>query len=578
MCIDLKDFFVQINDAQKTSFTIPGYSDVNIPLTQHLIDFCGLGSTAGAKFASFFLSYPSGTASANQQYVQWAFEKEITTGPLADLNPVLIDNSGSTAGSTGSDTFYRMRWSVDIAQIDGAKFGLSEDGFALATKGGLQIWSATDGTLLLNTYNSEIPSNQLSSLSYAPNGILWVGSNDSGVFSVTWNDGVFSFDLKNTESSSILSDTVNAIDVSNDMLAIATDKGISVYDIQEKTWVNFSNKNVNSINDESFTSVALDYPYLVAGASSGVYVHNLVSNAWSKYDNSVQGWTSSTYVNKLISYNQEVFIATEEGIVTFSIGATSCLELDLPVGATSVYRNISDVQYIAATGPSASDFLFASSLYGEIFQYEVNTDTWTAFPGSLEDPLQDGVNAFFVVTEAYFVNDFGFAKIDITGGTGASAVSLPLSTQFSDILFSYPQDGAFPVALDQKIYVGFSKPVDPVVLQNHISFENLSTGATVTYSLTSTDSKFYQIVPGTTFSYATPYRFQIVSGLTSTDSKFFRQTVDAGFITFDKNPINGWNVAGKQLTLSGADEHYVESLIFRNPHPFDVSVNALIAV
>lgn len=579
MCIDLKDFFVQINDAQKTSFVIPGHSETNLPLTQNLVDFCGLGSTAGAKFAAFFFSYPSGTASSNQQYVEWAFEKEITSGPLADLNPVLIDNSGSTAGSTGSDTYYRLGWSVDIAKIDGTKFGLSSsDAFAIATKGGLEIWSEIDGTILLNTFNSQIPSNQLSSLSYAPNGILWVGSSDSGVFGVIWNNGIFSFDVKNSSNSSLLSDAVNSIDLKNDILAIATDKGISLYDVEEKTWSNFSNRNVNQINDTSFSSVSLDYPYLVAGATSGAYVHNIVNNTWSKYDNSIQGWTASSYVNMLISQDQEVFVATEDGIVTFTIGATSCEELNLPLGPTSVYRNISDIQYVAATGSSGSAFILASSLYGEIFQCELSTDTWTTFPGVIGDPLQDGVNAITVDGEVYFVNDFGFARINIANGTGASAVSLPLPTQFSDILFSYPLDGSFPVALDQRLYVAFSKPVDSSVLHNHIVFENLSTGATVTYSLTSTNSKFYQIVPSTEFSYTTPYRFQIISGLTSTDSKFFRQTVETGFISYDKNPINGWNAAGKQLTLSGSDENFVSSLIFRNPHSFDISVNAMIAV
>lgn len=579
MCIDLKDFFVQINDAQKTSFTIPGQTSTNIPLSQNLFNFCGLGSTVGAKYASFFFSYPSGTASSNQQFVEWAFEKEIVSGPLAILNPVIIDNSGSTAGATGSDTMYRFGWSEDVVKIDGTKFGLSSTlAFAVATKGGLEIWSETDGTILLNTFNSNIPSNQLSSLTYAPNGILWVGTSDSGIFKLLWNDNTFSFDIKNIENSPILSDVINDIDIQNDILAIATDKGLSVYNLGENTWVNFSNKNVNSINDESFSSVVLDYPYLISGASSGAYVHNIVNNDWSKYDNSTQGWTITSAVNRLISHQQEVFVATEEGIVTFSIGATVCAELNLPVGPTSIHRNISDLQYVTSSGLTGSDFLYASSLYGEIFEYEIDIDAWNLYPGVTGDPLQNGINRFYVDSEVYFTNDSGFSRIDITGGTGASAISLPLPTQFSDILFSYPSDGSFPAALDQKIYIGFSKPVDSDILKNHIVFENAATGATIGYSISSTDSKFYQITPESSFSYSTAYHFQIVPGLTSTDSKLFRQAIDTRFISYDKNPINGWNVAGKQLTLSGADGHYVDSLIFRNPHPFNVTVNALIAV
>ena len=115
-------------------------------------------------------------------------------------------------------------------------------------------------------------------------------------------------------------------------------------------------------------------------------------------------------------------------------------------------------------------------------------------------------------------------------------------------------------------------------MENHIIFEDLVTGLTLSYSLTSSDGYYYQVVPASSFSYANPYRFRIEQGMTSVDGKYFRQVVDSSFITYDKNPINGWNVAGKQLTLSGADGHYVDSIVFRNPHKFDVSVTALIAI
>jgi len=203
--------------------------------------------------------------------------------------------------------------------------------------------------------------------------------------------------------------------------------------------------------------------------------------------------------------------------------------------------------------------------------------SWITYSGATGDLLQYGINAIDIDSniDVYLGNDSGFARLALDNGT---VITLPLITQTSDILFSYPEDGSFPVSLTQKIYIGFSKPVDQTVLQNHIIFEDLVTGLTLSYSLTSTDSYFYQVVPSVEFSYANPYRFQIESGMTSVDGKFFKQTVDSAFISYDKNPINGWDVAGKQLTLSGADGHFVDSIIFRNPHSFDVNVTALIAV
>jgi hypothetical protein len=69
-----------------------------------------------------------------------------------------------------------------------------------------------------------------------------------------------------------------------------------------------------------------------------------------------------------------------------------------------------------------------------------------------------------------------------------------------------------------------------------------------------------------------------VQGLTSTDGKYFKQVVEMLFASYDKNPIHGWNIAGKQLLLSGAEGKLIDSIIFRNPQPYDVSVTALIAV
>ncbi len=576
MCIDLKDFFIPVTDALRTSFTIKGSSSSELPLLQTAFDYCNLGGTSGVKFASFFFDYGS-TSSSDSQYVQWAFSNELE-GPLAVLSPTLIDDSGSTAGATGSDTGYDLNLSYSIIKIDGTKFGLvSVEAFAIATRAGLKFWSETDGVILLNTYNSEIPTNNLSCITYAEDGTIWIGTHDEGVLKLSWNNSKYVFTQFKTTNSSIISNQINDVFLSNDLLAIATELGISLYDTGNLTWKNYSRTNVNEINESSFNSVFLDSGYLLAGSTNGVYVQDISANTWEIYNSSTNGWNISNAVNKIVSFEQEVYVGVEDGLLTFSIGSTSCQEISMPFGPTSSYLEVSDIFYVQGT--SGQDSLVVSSLAGAISSYDILGSTWSfsyvAPGGTSSNLMTDGISKIYSDDYVYFANISGFGRFD----SGVTSVdSLPLSTQTSDILFSYPMDGQFPVSISQKIYLGFSKEVNQTVLNNHISFSNAVTGATVSYSLTSANGYLYEIIPSSDFSYATLYNFSVLEGLTSTDGKYFRQTVETIFASYDKNPINGWKVAGKQLTLSGAEGFSVNSIIFRNPQTFDIPVTALIAV
>lgn len=577
MCIDLKDFSVPISEAQKTSFALSPASTANLPLTQHVVDFCGLGATSGAKYANFFFDYVNGgTAPAsNLQYIEWAFLREITTGPLEVMKPTLIDDTGSTAGATNSDTSYGINVSYGIVKIDGKKFGLqSSDAIAIATNGGLKLWSEVDGEILFNTYNSNIPSNKIVAISYAA-GTIWIGTEDSGICSITYNDSTINFSTSNSVSSDIISDNITDIFFSDNKVAVATDLGISVLDVTTGIWYNYSRLNVNLISDTAFTTVYLDSPYLIAGSQSGVYVFDMIQNVWSFYNSTVSGWVANNAVNRLISYQQEVFVANTNGITTFSIGATTCTNIPLPVGLAS-HNTISDLIYVP--GGTASDLLLVSSAQGAISEFDVTGATWTFSQiGATSDLLGDGCNRILYDNYIYFTNVSGFGRFD----TGDSSVTtLPLATQTSDILFTYPVNGQFPIALNQKIYMVFSKPVNSSVLTNHIQLTDTLTSAPVTYQIASVDSNMYHyiITPDVPFTHSNSYSFKIPQGLTSIDGKYFRQTVNSTFTTYDKNPINGWNVAGKQLTLTGTEEHFVDPIVFRNPQNFTVNVSALIAI
>ena len=577
MCLDLSSFFIPVSEAQQTSFILPGYTQSNSPLVRYLIDFEGLGIETGAKYATFFPKYPGGTGSLpSQEFVEWTFEREVVTGPLASLDPTIIDNSGLTSGHTGSDPYYRPNFSTDIVKIDGTLFGMnSTDAFAVATKGGLKIWSEIDGTLLFNTFNSKIASNELTRLAYSPNGTLWIGSADAGLIEMSWNDHVFYFTVSNVINSGLISNTVNDVFYSsNGYLAVATSAGISLFDIANLVWTSYSRTNVNIINDLSFSTVCIDTNFLLAGSGSGVYVYDMTAQTWSLFSSGVSGWSASNNVNRVISNDLEAFVATDNGIVTFSIGATSAVTIPLPSGLTGSYSNITDLIY--AAGASGSVTLIASSDMGALAGYDLIGATWSfLYTGSTSSLLYQGTDSIALDGDVYFTNDLGFGRTDTTS---QAIETLPTSTQTSDILFSYPDDGTFPVSILQNLYIVFSKKVDPTVLTNHIVFVDMMLGASVSYSLTSSDGYHYSVVPSTDLSYDSVYSFQILNGLTSEDGKYFKQTVNSTFVTYDRNPINGWNVLSKNLTLSGAEGRYVDSIVFRNPQSFDVEVTALIAI
>lgn len=573
--IDLSDFFVPVTNAQQTTFTLLGSSGTNAPLPQYSFDYCGLNENSTAKFAAFFPTYPAKTAS-NLQYIEWAFLEELQEGSLATMSPLLIDNSGSTAGSTGSDTSYDLVNSKHILSVDPSAMGLlnSDVAMAICTRGGLKLWSNSDPMVLFNTFNSDIPSNDIRCATVTSDGVIWIGT-DAGIASLAWDTSGYVFTVYDESNSSLVSDDVQDVFYYAGTLAVATASGLSLFNVADKTWKNFTKLNVNEIHVDSFTSVKLDSTYLVAGSESGVFVYNRNAESWEVYDSSVSGWTLGDYVNRVETFGTEVFIGTTGGLLTFSIGATSCDEILLPVSMTGPYTSIAGLIY--AEGSSGNDTLYVAHAQGAISAYDVAGSTWSfAEKGVTGSILASGITQIALEEYVYLSNSAGFGRFH----TSSYAVdTLPLTAQNSDILFSYPEDGQFPVSLDQKMYVGFSKPVDSGVLLSHSIFKKVSTGSTFSLSLTaSSSSTLYAISPGATLDYATRYNFTIVAGLTATDSTYFRQIVDSTFYSFDKNPVRGWKVAGKQFLLSGTEEHLLSPIVFRNPQTFNVNVLALVAV
>lgn len=573
LSIDLKDFFVPITNAQQTTFVLPGASSSNVPLQQYSFTYCGLNENSTAKFADFFPSYPSSSVSSTQ-YLQWAFLNELSDSNLATLAPVIIDNSGSTAGSTGSDTSYQPQLGNSISKVLGSAMGMTATYvYAICTRGGLKLWSEEDPMILFNTYNSDILSNDVKCIATDTIGNVWVGT-DNGISALSWAGGSYAFSNFTEDNSPLVNNVVQDMFYLNGILAIATAAGISLYDTVNLTWETFSKYNVNEINVDSFTSVRLDGAYLIAGSESGVYVYNTSSEVWSTYSSNTSGWTLGNYVNRIESYSTEVFVGTTGGIVTFSVGATVCETI--PNLLSSSYQNVTGLVYAASAGASGEDLLYVSQggtlSDGAILAYNVTGATWSF--GVTGPTLSTGVTQIALSDQLYFVNSTGFARF---ATSSYSVESLPLSTQKADLLFSYPENGSFPVSLQQKIYMQFSKPTGASSVQNHFSLKH--DGATVSVSLlASANTHMYEATPTENLSYASLYTIAIINGLTATDSTYFRQSLSSSFYSFDKNPVMGWRVMGKQLLLSGAEGNLITPIVFRNPQTFDVNVLALVAV
>lgn len=402
MSIDLQNFFVQVDNAQKGSFVLPAKGEAYIPAELFTYSF---GEMGAAKFVAFFPDYGTGASGADQ-YIEWNHVDEIEQGPLSTTVPLDIIARG-----------FAPRITSGMASIPGYAIGFkAETAKVIATDGGIKLWSAEDGTKLLCEFNSEMQGCRRSCVHVDASNNIWTGSFYRGVNKITWGDDTFSFELFNTETSGISGNVIYDIKSYGSKIAFATNNGISILDTSTDTWKNYGRYNVNQITSSTFNTVYIDSEYIIGGCETGVFVYTILTDSWEAYSSiTLPGWTGTNDVKVLEIVDGEIFAGTTSTILTFPIGATFATEIP-----NDGYQHpISNIYSIGASGSTSS--FFKQGMTGFTVQ---NTGIVT---GSLQNVAIGGVTVGFTAT--YISGTFPNTSIH---------VELPYSgTQGSTLSFSY---------------------------------------------------------------------------------------------------------------------------------------------
>lgn len=527
---DLKDIVIPINEAQKTTFVLPAHSITYVPAELVNFDFCGLTSSGKSIYSSFFADYDS------EEYVpiDWVFKTEFD-GPQSVVVPIDLDT-------------YDITNTKDAIRINGTNYGMNVLSYAAAA-GGLKLWSSVDGMKFFNTLNSSIVSDNILSIAEDYLGRLWLGTDD-GLVKVTYNGTSYDFYTYNMSNSGISSDVINDIFCYNAELYLSTENGLSVYNMTEDTWKKYTRLNTNVIKASSFRMTKASSNYVVSAASDGVYTLSLSAGTWTKYDSSSAGWTGSNSCLSIELVDDEVFLATEDSVKTFTLETLSVEQL-------IEYSNTNSIIYVSGA-TSDEDKLYCSHDDGYVTVFDSNLDYE-------QYQVSGGLNR--MKTGFVMSSQEGFGTLDVES---FEITLLPTSDDNGDILFSYPSNNQNSISVEQPMYIGFGKTPDLDSLVSH--FE--SSGSTHSISINGSIAK----ISLPEFERSEKITFDTLEGLTASDSSFFSNYLNVSFYAEEKAPVNGWHPMGKQMLLTGDITRPIESIVFKNLNDFDIPITAIIAV
>jgi hypothetical protein len=550
LSLDLQNFFIPVENAQKTSFVLPAHSHAYLPFDLTTFNYCGMDASSSAKFAALFPEYPTG-ASSDKQYIEWVFTGDLS-GPLNSEYPIQV------YGATGAS--FSTRATNHIINIPGVAVGFTGVTNLISTDGGLKISSVVSGTKLLSTYNSEIVSNKINCSFYDTLSRIWIGS-DKGLMQMSHDNSKFSFVNWNISNSSISSDNVYDISVFGDNVALATDNGISVYNAIDKKWKSYNAFNVNEITTNTFNKIFINETYIIGASNQGLFIYDIDANSWTHYDDNSPGWIGSEVVSALDVNTSEIFIGTSNNIMTMTIGGATMTPI---TGASAM--SVKSIHYY----PGATSIGKISVGYNnQISRYDIDSNSWD-FNYSLGSVQLD-----FLSEDWLFCNDNGYYLFDYNA---LSYSKLPSATENADILLAFPNDLDYNLGLSQSIFLAFSKPVSMSTFNTHFSMGTASGYTGINVSLVSHfGGEVIEVIPSS-LQKSTGYSYKVLNGLTANDSTYFRQTVNSTFYTENIEPVNGWKTIGKQLTLSGAENNLIPSITLRNPQSFDVTINVLAGI
>jgi hypothetical protein len=564
----LSNFFIPVTNAFQATFVIPKRTGAYVPLENTLLSFGNIDTDNQVKYYNLFLSYPVGTTES-LQYVEYTTVRSIEEGTLSFIDSV---GPSSSAGiSLDIDVIN------DIRNTNYALLGMSTDAdtLVMSTSGGLMLWNGATMNLI-NHLKDSLPSDSVRCAVQDNEGYIWEGS-DMGVCKVS-PSGTILLTL-DADGSELLSDDIrDLLFLTNDKLAIATSGGLSIYDKDELTWLNYTKFNTNELSSNDLRKMQVIDNVLYISSDQGIFRYDFDAISWStKFSSSTAGWSIGSSSTSLAAYGSNLYVGASGGLVVVPTAGGTCTVIT--AGVTGPLSN-SYNDLVVVTGLTAVvDRLVAAHPTG-FSVYSLTGNSWSLTGASSSfSYFIDGCNTLTVKRRSddriYFGNNRGVGFYDFAGSTYGE---IPGSTHNGTLLFYYPKDDQRLYSITQEFYFLFSKPIGLTSFQSNFSLIEGAgeTGPTVDGTFTiSNDGKVITFSP-TALERASLYQAVLSEGFTSTDGTYFSGESYLSFYTEEFVPELGWNPIGKQLTHTGTVGKLLENVYLRNPHDFDVTVTLLV--
>jgi hypothetical protein len=499
-------------------------------------------------------------------------------------------NAGAFLMVYGSGTYSFTNFSLSNSDISSSQVNdimINGDKVAMATGFGISVFDTVAETWSnYSTQNvNQIKSNFFSKI-FIDNDYI-VGASDSGVYVYTIATSTWSrYGGARANATSIAgwtgANNVTSLEVVNGEVFLGTDATILTFTIGATAVTEIPNTALRSTVPQLYvfgasgsTTSFINTGGLTFSISDDAILTNSIT------DMKVAGVT----VGFTASYTPGTFPNTTAYVTLASSGATGA-SLSFSY-QKQTYHTVSGINYYS--GVSGADKMVISYFEGGISRYDVLSSTWdfnyngsTGSTGTATPELNYGVH--FLTPDYFFGNAYGYSSFDIDA---LNTTALPDANENGDILFSYPGNNTGDWGLSQSVFFAFSKPVDPASFETHFSWGTAPSYTGLTWSTYSYQGG--ELIEATLphpvlasqdvkFASAQGVNFRITAGLTSTDGTYFRQTVSSTFYTHSVVPLTGWKTLGAQLTVSGAEQNSVPSLVFRNPQDFPVEVLVLAAI
>ena len=216
----------------------------------------------------------------------------------------------------------------------------------IATWGGVEVYNLETGEMVDSfVRESGFESMKTNSIEYAESsGDILIGSDENGVY--RYNDGKFQIGLKNQNGLPV--NNVNDLVVKEDLIYVATDQGLAVYDNNSEypfpLVENIFNSSTGLDEDNIESLVVTENNYLLCIRSNSIdYVHAdsmLIINSWHNIDAHLLG-ENVTEIISCDENNKKVVFSVNNGLIVwddFPNGNYNPLDIEgIEDGAYPVY-------------------------------------------------------------------------------------------------------------------------------------------------------------------------------------------------------------------------------------------------